>query len=287
MADRTYIWHTGEFYSADAPVLRASNRAFRYGDGLFETIHCYGTEPRYLSLHYQRLLKGMELMDMESPFWLTEKKIYEAIVRLLNKNRFFGSTRVRVSVYREGEGLYTPDDNTVSVVIDSKPLDYSYYSFNSNGLVIDIFPDIRKPINILSSIKSCNSLIYVKAGLFRQTSKLDDCVILNEFGRVAESISSNIFVVKNGEIFTPGVGEGCIPGIMRRVVIDLAQKMGYKVFPDVALNPKVFRTCDEVFLTNAINGIQWVLGMGPNRYFNTISKQLSIELNKKTFSASV
>ncbi|QKG79360.1 aminotransferase class IV [Tenuifilum thalassicum] len=282
-----YIWLNGEYHKADAHVLKASNRAFHYGDGLFETIHCYGTEPLHIDLHYDRLAKGLRILEIELSQLYTPKKFKEIITKLLNKNRLFGSTRVRITVFRDGEGFYTPKGNSASILIESQPLQSKLYEYNQQGLVIDIYNEIKKPINILSPVKSCNSLLYVKAGLYRLKKGLDECVVLNEKGRIAESISSNIFIVKKGEIFTPGVGEGCIPGVMRKVVINLAKKIGYNVYDDVAINTKVFNNCDEVFLTNAITGIRWVLGVGINRYFNTLSKNLSAELNKQILNQLV
>lgn len=283
MTQNAYIWFNGEFHRADSLVLGVSNRAFRYGDGLFETIHCYGTEPYYLDLHFKRLTKGLQLLEIDKPHSLSQVKLSEVITKLLNKNRHFGSTRVRVSVFRNDGGLYTPESNSSSVIVESHPLDFKFYQYNQQGLMLGIYDDITKPVNILSSVKSCNALLYVKAGLYKKRNALDDCIILNKHGRVAESISSNVFVVKKGEIFTPGTSEGCIPGIMRQVVINVARNLGYKVFDNVALNTKVFSTCEELFLTNAISGIRWVLGIGGNRYFNTVSKQLSAELNRVTF----
>lgn len=279
----SYIWFNGEYHRTDSPVLNTGNRAFRFGDALFETIHCYGTEPYYLDLHYKRLTKGLQILEIDKPYSLSQVKLSEVITRLLNKNRYFGSTRVRVSVFRNDGGLYTPESNSSSVIVECHPLDFKFYHYNQQGLMLGIYNDIAKPVNILSSVKSCNALLYVKAGLYRKRNALDECIILNEYGRVAESISSNVFVVKKGEIFTPGISEGCIPGVMRQVVINVARSIGYNVFDDVALNTKIFGTCDELFLTNAISGIRWVLGLGGNRYFNTISKQLSAELNRVTF----
>lgn len=283
MIQNAYIWYNGEFHHADSLVLAVSNRAFRFGDGLFETIHCFGTEPYYLDLHFKRLTKGLQLLEIDKPYSLSQVKLSEVITKLLNKNRHFGSTRVRVSVFRNDGGLYTPESNSSSIIVESHPLDFKFYQYNQQGLMLGIYDDISKPVNVLSSIKSCNALLYVKAGLYKKRNALDDCIILNEHGRVVESISSNVFVVKKGEIFTPDISEGCIPGVMRQVVINVARSLGFKVFDKVALRTKVFSTCEELFLTNAISGIRWVLGIGDNRYFNTVSKQLSAELNRVTF----
>jgi len=173
----SYIWFNGEYHRSDNPVLNIGNRAFRYGDGLFETIHCYGTDSFYLDFHYKRLTKGLQLLEIEKPYSLSQVKLSEVITKLLNKNRHFGSTRVRVLVFRNDGGLYTPENNSASVIVESSPLDFKFYQYNQQGLMLDIYDDIAKPVNILSSVKSCNALLYVKAGLYmrcRDAEQLTD-----------------------------------------------------------------------------------------------------------------
>jgi branched-chain amino acid aminotransferase len=284
MEKQNYIWINGEFTRNDQPVLNIHNRSFAYGDGFFETIHSYGTEPMYLELHLTRIYRSLSILGMEQPSFLTKEFLAKEITRLLNKNRIFGSARIRITIFRNEGGLYTPSDNRISLVIQSAIIPQNFYPLNPKGLVVDLYSEIRKPINILSSIKSCNALIYVMAGQYKQQQKLDDCLLINDQNRIIEAISSNIFVVKGNIILTPSIEEGCVAGVMRKVVIDLAKRNGFKVIDNAVIEADKLLEADEVFLTNAISGIQWVVGLRHKRYFGIVSKKLSLELNKETFS---
>lgn len=280
---KNHVWHNGSFVDGNKALLPIYNRAFRYGDGLFESIHAFGTEPRYLARHLKRLMYGMKILQIIPPDTFTERYLREIIVSLLNKKRIFGSARVRITVYRDSDGLYTPRNNSAGVVVEAEELQQKMYQLNQNGLLLDFYTEIQKPVNKLSLLKSCNSLLYIKAALFRSEKGLDDCIILNEHGRIAETTSSNIFLVRGNKLFTPSLAEGCIPGIMRDVVCDIARETGYEVNNQVAINRTAIDQCDELFITNAISGIRWVVGVGNRRYFNRVSRQLSRQLNMLTF----
>lgn len=287
MPSKNFIWLNGNIIDGNSPALFANNRSFLYGDGIFETILAYGTEAKHIPLHFARLKKGMKTLEIDAPAYLNEKVISEAITRLLNKNRFFGNARVRITVFRDSDGFYTPTGNAASILIQTQERNTTFYEINKQGYLLDIYSDIKKPINKLSSIKSCNALIFVKAGLYRKANSLDDCIILNNEDRVSETISSNIFIVKGNTIYTPSLAEGCIPGIMREIVCKIAPNLGYEINNQVAFSVKALMDSDEVFLTNSINGIRWVLGIKQNRYFCNASKKISDALNRYTFPESV
>jgi branched-subunit amino acid aminotransferase/4-amino-4-deoxychorismate lyase len=284
MENRNYIWLNGEFTNSTQPILNITNRSFAYGDGFFETIHAYGTEAKHLNLHFNRIVKSMQVLAMEVPPYLNQEFLAREITRLLNKNRDFGSARVRLTVFRNEGGLYTPTNNTVSIAIHAAALPQNFYPLNTKGLVVDIYTDMRKPINILSPLKSCNAQLYVLAGLYKQQAGLDDCLIINDQNRIAEASSSNVFVVKDNIIHTPAISEGCVAGVMRQVVISLAPKAGYKIVDNSEIKPDMLINADEIFLTNSISGIQWIVGLRHKRYFGVVSRKLSTLLNKETFA---
>jgi len=284
MTQKKYIWIDGEMVSSDTPSIYANNRSFLYGDGLFETIHAYGTQGRNLNLHLARLKRGMEVLEIEIPAYLDESMLSKEIARLLNKNRFFNSSRIRVTVFRNSGGKYVAESNNASIIIEAEPLETKMYQLNSKGLIIEVFDTLKKPINPLSSIKSCNSLFYVLAGNYIKTSNVNDCILINEHNRIAEAISSNVFIVKDENLYTPAVSEGCVPGIMREVVIKVAPKLGLKVNNQVAIPLQKLFDCDEVFLTNTITGIRWVGAFRQQRYFSNVSKLLTDAINRYTFS---
>ena len=120
--------------------------------------------------------------------------------------------------------------------------------------------------------------MYVLAGIYKKQHGLDDAFILNNAGFLCESISSNVFVVYDKQIYTPALTEGCIAGTMRSVIMEIAKYNGIPLI-EAQINPEVLNEAEEVFITNAINGIQWVMGYGKKRYFNEVSKLLSAKLN--------
>ncbi len=122
-------------------------------------------------------------------------------------------------------------------------------------------------------------MLFVMAGLYKQQNKLDDAFILNQNGFLCETISANVFVLYRDHLYTPALSEGCIGGVMRQVVMELATANNIPM-TEAQLDPEILNQADEVFITNASRGIQWVMGFGRKRYFNEISKVLMEALNK-------
>ncbi|MFA8433694.1 MAG: aminotransferase class IV [Marinifilaceae bacterium] len=274
----------GKYYLEDTPLLNASNRAFRYGDSLFETIHANATSIQFLKEHFGRLTRGMKAIGMEAPVDFTAEKIEMETIRLLNKNKLFGGARIRLTVFRNDGGLYTPTDNSISYVIESDALPHGEYELNRKGLNIGIFSNIKKPFNPLSRFKTGNALPFILAGIERKKQQWDDCLILNDRGNLVEGLSSNLFIVKDGILFTPSLESGCVAGIMREQVIEAALQLPITVFDDCELTPQQLLEADEIFLTNSISGIRWVVAYRHRRYFNKVAKQLSGEINQRAFS---
>ncbi len=279
-----YICHNGEFLKGDDYSLTHRNRSFCYGDALFETIHCLGTQPQFFENHWNRLSQGMKILKMQGSKDFSGQTLEYYIEKLLNKNRIFKGARIRLTIYRNEGGLYSPDSNTISWLMESSALEDEHYEFNSKGLNIDIFDGVHKPVTVLSNLKTTNALIYVLAGIFKTENKLDECLILNQYGRIAESISSNVFLVKDEKIITPPLSEGCIAGTMRHTVMYLAKRAGYSVEERGILETNLL-DADEVFFTNAIQGIRWILAYKDRRYFNFVARKLVIELNQEIFNA--
>ncbi len=276
------ICFNGNIYPKNELLFGASNRAFRYGDSLFETIHTNGTEIQFLSEHVDRLCKGMDALEMTIPADFKEK-LKTDITFLINKNKAFAGNRIRLSVFRNDGGLYTPTDNTISYLIESSPLENDHYHLNKKGLKIGIYTDMKKSYNFLSRFKTGNSLPFILAGNYRKKMKWDECILLNEKGNLVESLSSNLFLVRNGILLTPSIESGGISGIMREQIIECASQLNITVFDDCDLTTEDLLEADEIFLTNAISGIQWVVAFQERRYFNKTSKILIETLNKKAF----
>lgn len=276
--NNSHIILNGEIYPANAPVISATNRAFRYGDAVFETMRATGSNVHFAEEHFERLFKAIDAFKMNAEF--TPFKLLKDIQRLINRNKLFSGVRIRVAVFREGEGLFTPISNSCRYLISCDALDNIDYILNSKGLHIGVFNEIRKNINKLSFCKNANSILNVMAGIYAKENQWDDCLIINDQNQIIESFHSNLFLVKNNSIFTPPVQQGCVDGVMRKQILAIAGKTGIKVSENIVVSEGLLLEADEIFLTNTIDGIRWVLAFKNRRYFNNISRLLIEKLNE-------
>ncbi|HUH18497.1 aminotransferase class IV [Albibacterium sp.] len=269
-----FLDFNGRFYHTEEAIFRVTNRSYRYGDGLFETMRWENREIQLLNYHVDRLQKSMDALKMEGGKLFNSSFIHQKVTSLLEKNQLIESEcRIRFSVFRDGEGLYTPQTNQSAYVIEVNKLDKKVNVNNQSGLIVDIFQDHRKPQNSLSNIKSSNAILYVLAGIYRKKHGLDDVLLINESGFLVESSSSNFFVWYNGMLYTPALSEGCVDGVMRRSILEFARENEIEII-EAQINPHILNEADEIFLTNAIHGMQCVLGYKKKRYFNHLSKDL-------------
>jgi branched-subunit amino acid aminotransferase/4-amino-4-deoxychorismate lyase len=267
---------------AGEPSVMHGNRSFCYGDALFESIHANGTRLQFFSNHYDRLKSGMQILSMDKGS-LPEANVIEShIVRLLNKNHLYNGVRVRLTVFRNTGGLFTPEDNSVSFLAETQPLPDDIYRLNAKGLKAGVYSVLLKQPGILAGLKTANSLLYIMAGLYKKESGFDECFIMNSEKRPSEFISSNLFLVTKGIVCTPPLTEGCIAGIMREQIIRIARNEGIEC-RESKLSTEDLYLADECFMTNAIKGIQWVVAFNQKRYYSKTSRLLVNALNKEQF----
>ncbi len=232
------------------------NRAFRYGDGIFESMRMCAGRISLWSMHYDRLRIGMKALRMDIPAHYSEEYFKSEIEKLTGTSSNF---RVRLSVNRSDGGLYTPLSDLPDFLIEAKNTEENHFLMQKEGLTLgwyDEAPILSK--TRLAGIKSANALPYILAAKHRKTYHLDDCLIFNEKGNIAEAVSSNVFIVKAGKLITPHLRAGCVAGVMRKAVIQIAKDLGITVKEQVALQPKHVFSADGLFLTNAVQGIRWV-----------------------------
>jgi len=270
MSKDQYCILNGHLISVYEPSVPFTNRAFRYGDALFESIRVCNNKIMFLKDHLTRLKLGMTVLRMNLPAEFTSENLAELISGLLKKNEDLPNARVRLTVFRNGGGYYAPESNDISFLLESTSMQ-APYELNQKGIWVDIYADIKKSINKLSNIKSANALLYVMAGVAKQSMKLDECLLINENGTICEAISSNVFVVKNGTLFTSPLSEGCVAGVMRKQVMHIATENKILTF-ESPLTMYTLLNGDEVFLTNSIQGLQWVGQYKDRFYTNKLSQ---------------
>lgn len=278
-----FINYNGILHKKDERILTAANRAFRYGDSLFETMHALGGEIQFYTEHHIRLISSMDKLKMTVPGHFVADRLKGEITRLLNKNLHFKGARVRLSISRKDGGYFQPADNNVDYLIETALLGHDHYELNTKGLKIDIYQEARKDMGYFANLKTGSALLPVMAGIYCRENGLDDCIVLNTEGRLCESVSSNLFILKGNKLQTPSLLEGCVSGIMRDQITFVASTMGLNIDDEALLRPIDLETADEIFLTNAINGIQWVQAYRRKRFFNRTTKKILSKLNKLAF----
>ncbi len=277
-----YINFNGSLVPEDMAVISADNRAFRYGDGLFETMLWKDGDIRFLDFHVERLQESLQLLQFEDTGVFDSFFIRAKTDKLIRKNNMMGQQlRVRLIVFRTGAGLYGPETNKPGYVLQVERKQETLRD-KKLGLIVDVYTDFKKPYSELSKLKSNNALVYVMAGLYRKNHAFEEVFILNQAGNLCEALSSNLFIYYNKVLYTPALSEGCIAGVMRRVVMDIAQVEGSDVV-EAEIKPEIMKVADEIFCTNATHGIQWVMGYKQKRYFNKISRVFQERLASWTY----
>jgi branched-subunit amino acid aminotransferase/4-amino-4-deoxychorismate lyase len=274
----TYVNSNGVILPNNGATISAGNRSYLYGDGLFESVRIMNGKPINVSNHFNRIQEGAKALRMRLPVYYTPLFFEEKIQELIEKSEIKEGGKCRISIDRSSGGTYFPETNEVSYFIEVYPYEANYFELNSKGLEIDISIDMKKQNNFLANYKTKNGLLYVMTAISAKEKQLDDLLISNEKGVIIESSNSNLFVVSNGVLYTPGLDEGCLAGTMRMQIINLAIKHGVKVY-ECAILPQNLLAADEIFLTNAIRGISWVGGYRTKRYFNVIARKIQALLN--------
>lgn len=254
-------------------VLSSNNRAFKYGDGIFETIKVENFKIRFLEDHYFRLMASMRMLRMEIPMEFTMDFIEQQIIKTI-QHQNLENARVRVSVFREDGGLYTPTSNKINFLIEASELNVNV----KNNYVLDLFKDFYVYSGLLSTVKTTNKLVNVLASIYANENAVDNCILLNDKKQVVEVMNGNIFLVVGNTIKTPAISDGCVKGIIRKKIIEIIEAHPIYTVEETQISPFEIQKATEVFITNAIVGVQAVTNYKKNTFKAKVSKELALTL---------
>ena len=275
----SYFFHKGEFHNESAAAIAKDNRAFRFSDGFFESFRIINGKTLFLEAHFARILVTASALKIQPDPSFSLELLQAQANELLQRNGITAGGRMRITFYRQSTGFYLPKQDGMAYYMEVEALPDNEYVLNTSGRMVDIFMDFKKEVNKLSGLKTLNCQLYVQAAIYARDKGLDEALIQNNKLSIIEAHSSNLFIVSNGVLYTPTLEDGCIAGTMRMQIINLALENKIKVY-ECTLNPHNLLAADEMFLTNAVRGIEWVVGYRTKRYFNDMSKKLSVLLNE-------
>ncbi len=256
------------------------NRAFLYGDGIFETVKIINGKILFLEDHYFRLMASMRVVRMQIPMNFTMEYFEEQILNLVNKLNIASSARARITVFRNDGGLYLPKSNEISFLINAIVLGNTSYSLNTKEYEVDLYKDFYVAKQLLSSLKTTNKMINITGSIFAHENDLANCILLNDSKNIVEGLQGNLFMVVGKKLITPPVSEGALNGIMRKQILALAKKIeGIEVSEEV-ISPFDLQKAHELFLTNVITGIQPITKYRKKEFVTNLAHLLVQKLNE-------
>ena len=261
--------------------VNSTNRAFRYGDAVFETIKISQGYPLFYRSHYSRLVRGLDALQIDVYEEFTFVYFLQCIEELVQFASIKNGT-LRVQAWRSGKGTYTANSNNFDWLMEFFPAEESngFFSEETNTYTIDVYKENRKNASSISAFKTSNSLLYVLAAETAKQAKVNNMLLLNDGGKVIETIAENIFIYSDGIVKSPPVTDGCVDGIMRSMIKKLL--MWNKIeFIEQSITIDDVKQAQEVFLTNSIQGIIPVSHFGEKQFDNSFSTGLQLTLNER------
>ncbi|MEO5373908.1 MAG: aminotransferase class IV [Alphaproteobacteria bacterium] len=240
------LWFNGDLLEQDAVRIAPTDRGVTLGDGLFETMRARGGRVCRLHAHLDRLRAGAETIGLPLP-----PLDFGAILAATLAANGLGDAVLRLTVTRgsAGRGLLPPETVEPTVMVTAAPppppsSTASSTAASARGIVATTTR--RNEYSPLCGVKSLNYLDNILARMEAARCGADDAILLNTRGRVAETTVANLFVVKGGEVHTPPLAEGALPGVMRAAV--LRETGGH----ETPLSVDDVLSADDVFITNSL-----------------------------------
>lgn len=268
---------------SDTATVSNSNRAFLYGDGVFETLKIVNNKILYLEDHYFRLMASMRIVRMQIPANFTLEFIEHQILALVNELNINDSARVRFTVFRNDGGFYLPETRTISYIIQAFPIENKKYQITSNLYEVDLYKDFFISKQLLSTIKTTNKMINITGSIFADENDLQNCLLINNEKNVIEALNGNLFMVMKNKIITPPISDGCLNGIMRKQIIEIAKKTGSYEVVEETISPFDLQKADELFITNVIAGIIPISKYRKKEYQSDVAQELLKKINISVF----
>jgi branched-chain amino acid aminotransferase len=289
MTQELQIFIDGKYYPKSQAKVSVYDHGFLYGDGVFEGIRVYDGLIFKLKEHVQRLYDSAHSIMLNIP--MTQEEMIAAIIETVRKNELKDSY-IRLVVSR-GEGDLGLDPRKcckASVIIIADHIKLHEGEAKTKGITAIVSWVRRNPVDGAShEAKTLNYLNSIMAKIEANMSGADEALCLSADGTIAEGVGENIFLVKNGKIYTPPTSTGALSGITSKAVVKAAEKLGYNVTIASLTMFQIF-TADELFFTGTaaeivpIRQVNWrEIGAGT---LGPITKQLVAEFHKLTCDPS-
>ena len=272
----------GSLFEEQDAILAIDNRGFQFGDAVFETIRVVQGKILFWEEHYFRLMASMRILRMEIPMNFTLEYLQEEIYKTLKCNNLNNSnSRIKLTVNRASGGRYLPLNKGVNFIITSEPLAFDEFRFSTDHYEVELFKDYFVSPGLLSTVKTNNRLVNILGSIFANENDFENCLLLNTNKMVIEALNGNLFLVKGQTVKTPPISDGCLKGIMRQQIIQLINEDEQLTLEESSISPFELQKADELFITNAIIGIQPISKYRKKEFGTEFASILINKLNDK------
>jgi len=249
------IYLNGRFIPRSKAKLSSFDHGFLYGYGLFETMRAYQGHIFRLDHHLARLRRSAQSLGLTHNILHVadgKQSLEAACMETLEANKL-KNARLRLTI-SAGEGDMTPDPSTCSdptVLITARNLVALPPEKYESGFKAAVSSLRRNSHSPLSRLKSTCYMENILARMAARAAGCDEATLLNEQGYLAEGSTTNIFLANNGELITPSLESGVLPGITREVVLEIARASNIKTL-ERQVELKELTEAEEAFVTNSI-----------------------------------
>jgi len=248
MPESTCFWINGQLVPEREAVIPVTDHGLLYGDGVFEGIRFYHRHPFRLAAHLQRLADSCKAIRLTLPY--TQAQLTEAVDEIIaafpEEN---GYLRLMVTRGQGPMGLDPANCTQPNIILIATRLEMVHPELRGEGIRLIIASTRRLPADGLDPrIKSLNYLNHIFARMEATQACVEEAVLLNSQGRVAEGSAENIFIVQDGHLATPRPVDGALAGITRGIIQELAAELGIPA-REAPLTPYDLYTADECFLS--------------------------------------
>ena len=242
------VFIDGKFYDEANAKISVFDHGLLYGDGIFEGIRAYNCRVFKLKEHIDRLFCSAKAILLTIP--MTHAEVSKAVVDTCRENNLRdGYVRLVITRGVGTLGLNPNKCKLASVIVIAGTIQLYPEEMYQNGMAIVTVPTVRNLHSAVNpAIKSLNYLNNILAKIEANNAGVEEAIMLNSEGYVAECTGDNIFILKDGKMFTPPLSAGALYGITRATVIDLARRQGIEVTEPNLTRYDIFNS-DECFLT--------------------------------------
>lgn len=238
--------------------------------GLIETIKVVNGKLVFKNLHVKRLCNSLKILGINE----SETNIEDAILSILKNECFkksFKNFRFRIEIQKNNSMEFRPEIAALKWSCTLKSLENKKYVWNKIGMQLTVLPKYHKTIDIYSNLKHTERTIYNEALNYAIENNFDDAIVLNENNTIADAAIYNVFIIKDGIVYTSPLSDAPVAGVVRAFLLNNLSCV--KIIEKSITIQDVYEA-DEVFVTNAIRGIRWVKSVDEKKYNNTITKQI-------------